>query len=262
MTIITLTTDFGTRDGYVGAMKGRILSLAPQSQLVDISHDIAPHDLVAAAWCLLRSTPQFPPQSIHLAVVDPGVGSKRAPIMLLSGGRWYIGPDNGIFSRVVERFGVERQLRLRTRTEWWQAHQSFDGLALFAPAAACVANGIVPERLGETIEDLHWLSGSEPDSTEERIRGQIVLFDRFGNGITNIDVSDLAGLKGEIRTVECRGHRFSLVDHYQAGNGRAGVAIINSDERLELAVFGRSAREEMGLATGDEVRVGSQSPRC
>ncbi|MCP4750519.1 MAG: SAM-dependent chlorinase/fluorinase [Proteobacteria bacterium] len=257
--VITLTTDFGTRDGYVGAMKGRILALCPQATLVDISHDIDPQDVVGAAWCLARSTPVFPEGSIHLAVVDPGVGSERRPLILKSNDQWYVGPDNGLFGEIVRRCGTQEIRRIHPKTEWWQSHDSFDGLALFAPASAQLADGTPLDELGAVTGKPTVLPEIAPRIEEGGLRGRIIMFDRFGNAATNISADYLkawksSGKDGSYSAVS-RGQTFPLVGHYQAGENRSALAIINSDGLLELSVFRTSARETFGLELGDEVVV-------
>jgi len=258
VTVITLTTDFGTQDGYVGAMKGRILSMAPRVTIIDISHEIGAQSIQAASWCLGRSAPNFPENTIHVTVIDPGVGSDRRPILLRSGDQWYIGPDNGVFSRIVKQKGVQRVYRLFEETRWWKAHRSFDGLALFAPAAACLANRTALEEMGRPIADLKIAEDEPARSTDDRIQGKIMMFDRFGNAITNISSADLADLKADQLSIMAKEREFKLERFYQASESGSTAAIMNSDDLLELCVFGGSARLKFGLDLGDEVRV---SPR-
>ena len=120
--IITLITDFGTQDGYVGAMKGVIASLSPTSPILDISHDIAPQSTLQAAYCLSRSAPHFPPGTIHVVVVDPGVGSNRPAIVVQAGGYWLVGPDNGVFSMLLEKFPPRQIIRVFPKTDYWKAY--------------------------------------------------------------------------------------------------------------------------------------------
>lgn len=251
--IITLTTDFGTVDGYVGAMKGRILSMTPEATLVDITHDIEPQRILQAAWCLKRSAIEFPVNSIHIAVIDPGVGSSRPAVLLKSQNRWFIGPDNGVFSEILKVGGIQEGYRLHDQTEWWKKHSSFDGLALFAPAAACLAKGIDPAEMGEPWTDFTILESPAPTLEIGRMVGEIILFDRFGNAITNIDSSVMGQLSGKPVSATTENGRFSMVEHYDQGTTRKGVAIINSDGLLELSVFSDSARIRYHLKVGDRV---------
>ena len=252
--IITLTTDFGTRDGYVGAMKGRILTICPEARIIDITHDIDPQEVQQAAWALVRSTPNFPAGTIHVAVIDPGVGSDRRSILMQSNRHWYIGPDNGIFTEIFKKFGYQAIYELHRDTRWRQAHSSFDGLALFSPAAASLAKGIPPENLGIPADALMTNPTTEPVVGKNSIKGQIVMFDRFGNAITNIHQNHLQELSKKQLSVTCNQHSLKLVSHYQAGDVN-GLAIINSDQLLEISVFSQSAKEKLNLNIGDKISV-------
>ncbi len=251
--LVTLTTDFGTRDGYVGAMKGRLLTLAPQVRIIDISHDIDAQDVEGAAWCLARACPQFPSGSIHVAVIDPGVGSERPALLAERDGQWFIGPDNGVFARAWRHRPPDAVWHLHRETRWWSAHRSFDGLAVFAPAAACVANGIEAAEMG--IRSIHYEPAPEPAPVleENGLAGEILTFDRFGNAITNLGPEQVAMFAGSAFRVECRAQSWAFVTHYAAQGGTARVALINSDGLLELAVAGDSARERFALERGDRV---------
>ena len=253
--IITLTTDFGTADGYVGAMKGRILTLNPKANIVDITHEIEPQGIRQVAWCLLRAVPSFPEESVHVAVVDPGVGSERHAILLRSGNRWFVGPDNGIFSGIIGQFGQQEGFSLHRETPWWKKHRSFDGCALFAPAAACLTIGIDPVEMGVAADDFILLDDREPVCENNTLTGEIVMFDRFGNGLTNISEVRLGELSKKTLSVAVMGQVFEIADHYQAGSESKGLALINSDGFLELSVFGGSARDVLNLKVGDPVVV-------
>jgi len=253
-TIITLTTDFGTRDGFVGAMKGRILALCPGATVVDISHDIPPQDILAGAWCLARATPTFPPDTIHVAVVDPGVGSSRQPLLIRANEHWYIGPDNGLFGEVLARYPASGLYRLHGQTRWWRIHASFDGLALFSPAAACLARGEALAELAGPIETIMPLAYPWPGIGASGVAGEILMFDRFGNAITNIDAPSLDALGGAVRIV-CGERAFRRVSHYAEAGQQQAAAIINSDGLLELTLYGQSARAVLGLSVGEPVTV-------
>jgi S-adenosylmethionine hydrolase len=243
---ITLTTDFGTQDGYVGAMKGRILSICPHAQLIDISHDIEPQAVTQASWCLARSLPQFPPHTIHIAVIDPGVGSERFPLLVQTAqDHWLIGPDNGIFTEVLKYLPSVACYHIFRETAYWQAHRSFDGLAVFAPVAAHLANGLAPTEIGHPIEYLTLLETVQPQWQAAQLVGEVQMFDRFGNAITNITADLLQHTM--LTTVYCQGFSFPLVTHYAEGDHYTAFALINSDGRLELAHYCGSARQHFGL---------------
>ena len=253
--IITLTTDFGTADGYVGAMKGRILNLAPQAALQDISHDLPPQDIGRGAWCLRRAVPHFPPGTIHLAVVDPGVGSMRPGIVVQTTQYTLIGPDNGLLYLAAKDDGIRRIIEISEDGEDWQKTASFDGLSLFAPVAGLLAAGMALEDVGPDAEELTEWTENLARPQGNVVDGRVEMFDRFGNAITTIPASAL-----ERRTVERiylrNTDEVTWCDHYaqMAGSTRPG-ALINSDGRLELALYGDSARERLGLRPGDPVRV-------
>lgn len=252
-TLVTLTTDFGTRDGYVGAMKGRLLTLAPAVRIVDISHAIDPQDVEGAAWCLARACPQFPGGSIHVAVIDPGVGSERPALLAERDGQWFVGPDNGVFARTWLHRPPDAVWHLHRETRWWSAHQSFDGLAVFAPAAACVANGVDPGDMG--VRSIHFEPAPEPEPVPlgDGLAGEILTFDRFGNAISNIGAEQVAMFAGTGFTVHCREQVFAFGTHYAAQGNDECIALVNSDGLLELAVEGGSARERFDLRRGDPV---------
>ena len=253
MSLITLTTDFGTRDGYVGAMKGRLLTMSPGTQIVDITHDIRPQNCEEAAWCLHRSVPHFPDGTIHIAVVDPGVGSSRVPLLVYTGNQWLIGPDNGIFSLILEKLESPVIYELKRHTQWWKAHASFDGLHLFAPAAACLANGVKPVEMATPVATAKGLNLPLPVHNRNQATGQILHFDQFGNAISNIHVRDIEELQHETFTIECNRQQFPLVTHYSAVREGERLAIVNSDGLLELSVCGGSARDSLHLDSGIKI---------
>ncbi len=254
--IITLTTDFGTRDGFVGAMKGRILSITPHATIVDITHEVPAQDVLQASWTLYRSTIQFPAESIHIAVIDPGVGSERPAILVKSEGRWYVGPDNGIFTRIIEQCGTDEIYEINKQTDLWQAHSSFDGLALFAPVGAHLAAGLKPNQIGSPPQKtLKILRAPSPEASERSIDGEIILFDRFGNAITNVMQYHIEALLNTQPTVMCKSQRFPKVSFYHEGELGSGVSIINSDGNLEISVPNGSAREQYDLEIGDKVSI-------
>lgn len=253
--IITLTTDFGTADGYVGAMKGRMLSLAPEASLIDVSHDVPPQDIGRGAWCLRRAVPQFPAGTIHLAVVDPGVGSTRVGIVVETAHYLLVGPDNGLLYLAAADDGIRRIIEISEEGADWQKTATFDGLTLFAPVAALLAAGLPLEEVGPDAEELTEWGEGEPEIQSNVVEGRIELFDRFGNAITTIPGAVLEGRAIDhiyLRNTD----EVTWCDHYAqlAGANRAG-AIINSDGRLELALYGDSARDRLGLRQGDPVRV-------
>ncbi len=254
--IITLTTDFGTQDGYVGAMKGKILSICPTADIIDVTHDIHPQNILQCSWTLLRATATFPEGSIHVAVVDPGVGSERRPVLIKSEGKWFIGPDNGVFSEIIRVKGTEEVFEIATDTKWWKAHSSFDGLALFTPTAAHLANGLSTNDFCSPITRLLTIiPKSIPKLESGMLQGEILTFDRFGNALTNISKEYLKNIPQPSKAVSCQHQTFHWVNHYEQGKNRPGIALINSDDYLELAVYSGSAEKTFGLKAGDIVTI-------
>jgi S-adenosyl-L-methionine hydrolase (adenosine-forming) len=184
--IITLLTDFGAQDYFVGAMKGVILSLNPDATIVDITHEIPPQDIQAAAFNLLACYKDFPAGTIHLAVVDPGVGSDRRAIMIECGGQFFVGPDNGLFSWICEREGNFSAWAI-TNEEFFRnpVSSTFHGRDVFAPAAAALSKGVAPAEFGPSLEKINMLAPLLPRPTTDAIKGFIIHLDRFGNCITN-----------------------------------------------------------------------------
>jgi len=253
--ILTLTTDFGTADGYVGAMKGRVLSIAPGAVLCDVAHDIPPHEIAHGAWCLRRAAPQFPTGTVHVAVVDPGVGSNRAGIVIETEHMLLVGPDNGLLYLAAHDDGIRRIIEISEDAKEWYKSTSFDGLTLFAPVGALLLAGMPLEDVGPDAEDVvEW-----PDTTVAGqgnvVEGRIVLFDRFGNAMTDIP-SEVLRHRIVERVYLRNAQELRYCDHYAelAGDNRPG-ALINSDGRLELSLYGDSAQARLGLHTGDPVRV-------
>jgi S-adenosylmethionine hydrolase len=254
--LLTLTTDFGTAGGYVGAMKGRILSLVPNARLVDISHDVAPHDVREGAWCLRRAVPHFPPGTVHLAVVDPGVGGTRAGLVVETERFLLVGPDNGLLSLAAREEGLRRIVAVRESPPDRQRSVSFDGLTFFAPVAAQLLRGIPAEQLGDPVDAMVELGWPEPLCRKGMIEGEVLFFDRFGNAVTNITRAQLGESPVE-RVVLASGEQAAPCSHYGqlAEQPERVAAIWNSDGHLELALYGRSLRDERKLRVGEWVRV-------
>ena len=196
--IITLLTDFGTQDYFVGAMKGVILSRNWNAQIVDITHEIPPQDIQTGAFNLLSTYRDFPRGTIHVAVVDPGVGSDRRALVVDCGGRLFVGPDNGLFSWICEREGEWRAHAL-TETRFFRrpVSHTFHGRDIFAPVAAALSLGQEPHEFGPAVKDIVHLEPLEPNLRDDQtIAGRIIHIDRFGNCITNVTNQMLASRRG------------------------------------------------------------------
>ena len=255
--IITLTTDFGYADPFVGIMKGVISGINPAATIVDLSHGIAPQDIMAAALILRHSSQYFPRGTIHVAVVDPGVGSARRPLLLEFDGNYFIGPDNGVLSLVTEGGRATRIVYLSNRRYQLEpTSPTFHGRDIFAPAAAYLSRGIAPEAFGETIEDFVELTWPAVLKTETSIRGEIVYIDRFGNLFTNIRSADLGELPAnQLRVMIHDSSIPGLSTNYAAVEQGTYVAIINSWGLLEIAVYKGNAQQCSGAIIGDKVQV-------
>lgn len=186
--IITLLTDFGSQDYYVGAMKGAILSVNPSAQIIDITHDIPPQDIQAGAFNLLAGYATFPSGTIHVAVVDPGVGSQRKPLLIECAGQLFVGPDNGIFSWVCEREAKSRAIHLENEKFFRHpVSPTFHGRDVFAPVAAALSNGVPFEEFGDSGSDYVRLESLAVKTRGDGlVEARIIHIDRFGNCVTNL----------------------------------------------------------------------------
>ena len=265
--LITLLTDFGTSDHFVAAMKGVILSISTHATIVDITHEIAPQDVAGAAFTLLAAYDSFPKGTIHVAVVDPGVGSSRRPILGVAADHFLVGPDNGIFSYVFAR---ERDVRVfhLDRAHYFRHPLSatFHGRDVFAPVAAALANGVQPGRLGSEISDPVRLPSSVPQlKGKGKIRGRVLHIDRFGNCITNFTQHDLpANWRDRHFHLTVRRKVIRTVRRYFAeGNDHSEepFAIWGSAGFLEIAALNRSAAELLKVRRGQEVLLELQKQR-
>ena len=241
--LITLLTDFGTADGYVAEMKGVLLTLAPEATIVDVSHDVAPHDVECGRLSLARYWRRFPPGTVHVAVVDPGVGSSRASLAVRSDDRLLVGPDNGVLSPALLVQGAHA-VALSTPAG---AAPTFHGRDVFAPAAAALARGTPVTALGAAFESPVVRRTPEPRRlVDGSIEGEVIVVDRFGNAVTNC-----IGLRGG--TIEVGGAALPLRRTYADAPPGAPIALVGSWGLIEVAVRDGSAARELGLARGTKV---------
>jgi S-adenosyl-L-methionine hydrolase (adenosine-forming) len=254
MTIITLTTDFGLADGYVGAMKGVILTIAPQARLVDLSHEIAPQDVQQAAYVLGRAAPFFPRGAIHLAVVDPGVGSTRRPLLVTTPQAAFVGPDNGLFTAALDEPGATAWVL--DRPGFWLPERShtFHGRDIFAPVAAHLAAGRAALELGSAVDDAVRLPARLPEQIgNSRIRGHVIHIDHFGNLITSIPAAWVAEGRW---TCSVAGQTIAGISRaYADAQPGALLAHIGSAGTVEIAVRNGSAAHRLGVARGAVVEL-------
>jgi S-adenosylmethionine hydrolase len=262
--ILTLTTDFGASDHYVGAMKGVILGICPQAQIVDICHDVTPFHIAEGAYVIAQAYDCFPKKTVHVVVVDPGVGTARRPILVEAAGQYFVGPDNGVLSMVYSR-GMHK-VRLISNDRYFRQPVSatFHGRDIFAPVAAHVAAGIPPSRMGKPIEDYLRPEFAKPRRSGERTwRGSILKIDRFGNIVTNFHVRDfpevcpqLAG-ESACPTLVTVGRRKIAALAWNYAESRPGelFLIVGSSGYLEVSVNQGSAAKQTGCKTGEPVTL-------
>jgi S-adenosylmethionine hydrolase len=256
--LVALLSDFGTRDHYAGAMKGAVLSVCPDAQLVDIAHDIPPHDVLTAALELAACYRCFPAATIFLVVVDPGVGSSRRGIAAETADYRFVAPDNGVLSAVLAETPARRVVEL-TERKYARASVSrtFEGRDRFAPAAGWLARGIGLASLGRAAHDIQQLVLPAATIDEAAVRGEVVRVDRFGNLITNIEHRMFDQVARDVAiVVEVNGLEVPrVVATYAEVPAGELCALFGSTDHLELAVHTGSAAERLGLGRGAAVVV-------
>jgi S-adenosylmethionine hydrolase len=260
MTVITLLTDFGLRDGYPGVMKGVIWKIAPHVQIADISHAIHPQNIFQGALALARTAPFFPPGTIHVAVIDPGVGTDRRPIALHLGEHYFIGPDNGLFTFVLEQAesrgdGIQ-VVHLNKNTYWLpEVSRVFHGRDIFAPVAAHLARGITLDQLGTPIHDPIRLEIPHPEPIQGAgWRGQVIEIDTFGNLSTNISRSLLAPL-GEVQVRIADRRIDGLVGTFGDRPPGTFIALYGTAHDLIISIVNGNAAHALNVSIGDIVEV-------
>jgi S-adenosylmethionine hydrolase len=250
--VITLLTDFGHVDPFVGMMKGVIAGICPEANVIDLTHDVPAQDIFAGAFFLERAFRYFPVGTVHVAVVDPGVGTRRAALAVSAQGHAFVGPDNGVLSFVARRF---RAVRL-TAPAFFRAEISntFHGRDVFAPVAAHLASGVPLTRLGPATKRIDQLRWPKPRKIRGGLSAEVISVDRFGNLITNIAPPDWQSLRRprlSAGSFACE----TLSDSYGAARPRALVAVFGGYGLLEIAARDASAAQLLGLDRGARVRV-------
>lgn len=271
--IITLTTDFGLTDAYVAVTKGAILSVNPDVDIIDITHSIEPQNIVQGAFVLNNAYRYFPKQSIHIAVVDQGVGSKRYGVILKTPSALFVAPDNGILSWVINELSLNEDSSNQgsppftklllgegieavaiTDPRFWRqpVSSTFHARDIFAPVAAGLSLGISLYEFGEKLNSLHVFPAQRPSAGQEgSLLGHVIYIDHFGNLITDIRSTDLPK---KAVVIEIAGYHIQgLMRYYQETNGL--MAILGSNGYLEISIPGKSARAYLGAQVGDEVTV-------
>jgi S-adenosyl-L-methionine hydrolase (adenosine-forming) len=255
---IALLTDFGTRDHYAGAMKGVILGLCPDATLVDITHDIAPHDVLSGALELAAVYKYFPQGTIFVVVVDPGVGSARRGMAAETAGYRFVAPDNGVLTLVLREAPPKKIVEL-TERRYARAtvSRTFEGRDRFAPAAAWLAKGVELTALGRSMPAWHQLDVPQPAVSDTEIAGEILRVDRFGNLVTNIDraLFDRFAATGAIDITAGTHKVGKVVATYAEAEPGAVCALFGSSDHLEIAVNGGNAAAALALTRGARVKI-------
>ena len=267
--LLTFLTDFGTSDAYVAAVKGVVLGVNPYLTIVDITHDVAPQDVPAAAFLLGAAAPYFPEGTVHLAVVDPGVGTERRPLLVLTPEAAYVGPDNGIFSSVLARHVASESERSSsadvplppdvqgfhlTNPRYWRqpVSRTFHARDIFGPVAAHLTLGVTPDELGEPVESIRWLALPTVRREEGSLSGHVVHVDRFGNLVTNVPEDEVTG---HLRTVSIAGRTIAGLSETYASGGDDLMALVGSYGTVEVALRNGSAAAALGVGVGERVAV-------
>ena len=255
---ITLTTDFGHVDHFVGVMKGVILSIAPRARIVDITHDVQPFEILEGAFVIEQAYRYFPKKTIHVIVVDPGVGSARRPILAEMAGQYFIAPDNGVLSLVYAR-EAKKKVRHITNEKYFlhPVSKTFHGRDVFSPVAAHLAAGVTPASFGKTIDNYTRLTTYKPTRTGKRTwTGMVFKVDRFGNLITNFHIDEFP----DVMT-----RPFELAAGFQTASRLASTfsdcppgelfAVVGSSGYIEVAVNEGSAAKTLGVAGGSPIEL-------
>jgi S-adenosylmethionine hydrolase len=258
--IIALFTDFGTGDAYVAQLKGAILSIHPTAQLVDLTHQVDAFDVRAAAYLLDVSARYFPARTIFVTVVDPGVGTARRPLLLATQAeKFYVGPDNGLFTRVMEREGL-KAAHVLTQSAYFlpRVSATFHGRDIFGPVAAHLAQGVEPAHFGPRLTEIVRLPYTRPQRVGETIIGEVIHLDHYGNIATNIPSEMLADLvpgQGLVLTLADHTESMLCVETYGAGSQDQLICLINSNGEFEIALPRGNASARLGVRVGETVSL-------
>lgn len=261
MTVVTLLSDFGSRDPYVAEMKAVILSICPEAKIVDISHEVDKFDTRMGAFFLVSAAPYFPKGTIHLTVVDPGVGTKRRPIIIETGRSLYVGPDNGVLILSAQTEGITSVYHITNEHYMLpNVSRTFHGRDVFAPVAAHLANNVKPKEFGPKIEDYEKPSFTKPNAKVKEIAGEILHIDGFGNIITNISVNLLKKInviEGTPIRIEIGKKMLNLKLCKAYGEAKKGtpLAITGSHNFIEISVNMGNASKKLGIKRGDPIKI-------
>ena len=255
--ILTLTTDFGLSDQYVGTMKGVILGICPQAHIVDISHEVRPFEITEGAYLIAQAWRYFPKRTVHVVVVDPGVGSARRPILLEAAGQYFVAPDNGVLSMVYSH--EKSKVRLISNEKYFlkPVSRTFHGRDIFAAVAAHIAAGARPSTVGKLIDDYLRPSFEQPMRSGKRTwTGQILKIDRFGNIVTNFRAVDYSELARRDFTLSIGPHQITMLLHHYAESAPGELfAIPGSSGYIEISINQGSAAKHIACVPGAGVEL-------
>lgn len=255
--IITLITDFGTQAGYLGAVKGVILKINLDAQIVDVSHQIRPFDVWECAFILKNSYKFFPKETIHLVVVDPGVGSSRKALLIIFENYYFVGPDNGVFSFIFDEENILKMINISNSKYFIGKSSTFHARDIFAPVAAYLSLGVKPEEFGTEAKECLKLIIPFPELKNNLIQGEILWSDRFGNLITNLDHEMIIKIKSKNGFRLTIGKKVikKISNSYSEGKGKEILALEGSSGYLEISANQGSAEKILKMKRGDKFKV-------
>ncbi len=255
---MTLTTDFGLTDPYVAEMKGTILGICPNAQIVDVTHNVEKFSIRMGAYMLASAAPYFPQGTVHVAVVDPSVGTQRRPIIVQTERSVFVGPDNGVLLLAAEAQGIKRMYKIESR-KFMLPHVSstFHGRDVFAPVAAHIANGVALEEFGPEVTDVIEPSFAKVTRNKDDLVGEVLHVDGFGNIITNIRTKDLEHIKERTMQAELPNAKLhlKLAKTYAEAKPKEPLALIGSHNYLEIALNQGSAAATFQTKVGDKISI-------
>jgi S-adenosylmethionine hydrolase len=256
--IITLTTDYGTNDHLVGTLKGVILKINPEVTLVDMTHNVAPFDLLDGALAVGSAYAYFPPKTIHVVVVDPGVGTERRPLLVSAANQYFVAPDNGVLSVIYDREQENMVVRHANAEHYYlqPVSKTFHGRDIFAPVAAWLSKGWQTASMGDEIQNFKRFAIPRPKEADGVVKGVVLRADVFGNLITNFRAEDLpesAVSAGAIKLQAGAQSITRLVDTFACGNNGEAIAYIGSSGYMEIGVNKGNAARTLGLGRGTAV---------
>ena len=256
--LITLLTDFGTKDSYVGAIKGAILNINPKAYIIDITHQIPPQSIFTAAFSMFNYYNYFPKDTVHMAVIDPGVGSHRKAVIVRTEKYYLVGPNNGIFTFVYSREKVISAVEITNKDLLLpEISSTFHGRDVFAPAAAHLSMGVPMSKFGKPLTELSTVDLPKPVIGQTQITGRVIHVDRFGNAITNIgeplfrDFTRSSSFIVELKRIRLQ----SIRSTYQEAREGETIALFGSAKLLEISINGGDASEQHRIVSGDTVSV-------